>query len=267
MKNKVKLTILTIFILLVLIITGLIVNFLNSNNEYYKNEKDINIPIFVYHSIVDEMTAEDFMQTTKENFTKQIVGLRNIGYNFITYDDLIAYNEGKKKLSEKSIIITLDDGYADNYNVLYPVVKELNVPVTINIIDDRIGQEAYLTWEQIIEMEASGLVSIYSHSAHHNDPNTVPTEQYVDEIKESHKKIEEKLGKQVTKVFTYPYGLNSEEKIEALAKEGFVQNMTDNLVNNSKTLNMYRLHREYPLNDSVAKIILKTFYRRIRYGG
>lgn len=69
----------------------------------------------------------------------------------------------------------------------------------------------------------------------------------------------------MTKVFTYPYGLNGEEKIEALEKEGFIQNLTDNRVNQSETLDLSRLHREYPLNDSVAKILLKTFYRSIRY--
>ena len=44
-----------------------------------------------------------------------------------------------------------------------------------------------------------------------------------------------------------------------------MQNLTDNKVNMSNKLNIYSLHREYPLEDSVFKILLKTNYRVIRY--
>ena len=110
-----------------------------------------------------------------------------------------------------------------------------------------------------------GLVDIYTHSRYHEEATDIPTKQYVDDILYAHHHIEEQLGKQVTKVFTYPYGINGDEKIEALQKEGFVQNLTDNKINKSKELDLARLHREYPLNDSVAKILLKTLYRSIRY--
>ena len=69
------------------------------------------------------------------------------------------------------------------------------------------------------------------------------------------------------KVFTYPYGLCTEEHIEALAKEGFIQNLTDNRVNQSNKLDLSRLHRCYPLDNSVLKILLKIQYRSLKYGG
>lgn len=266
-KNKILFSIFICLIIVFLTIAVPVFSFLNSNNEYYRNEKKILIPIFVYHDIVEEMTAEEFMQTTKENFEEQITELAKLGYKFITYDDLIQYNNGKQKLNEKSIIITFDDGYVGNYEIMYPIIQKYNIPVTINVIDDRIGKVGYLNWEQIKKMEESGLVSIYTHSSHHEDPNTIEDYQYAQNIEQAHKNIEEQLGKKVTKVFTYPYGLNNEEKIKILGEKGFVQNLTDNKVNNSKDLNLNKLHREYPLNDSVAKILIKTMYRNIRYGG
>ncbi len=266
-NKKILFSILIIAIITCIIITIPIVNFIKSSNEYYRNEKRILIPIFVYHDIVDELTAEEFMQTTKENFEKQIVGLSKLGYKFINYDSLIKYNNGQEKLNEKSILIAFDDGYVGNYEIMYPIIQKYNIPVTINIIDDRIGKDGYLNWEQIKQMEESGLVSIYTHSLHHEDPNTVENYKYAQDIEKAHKNIEEQLGKEVTKVFTYPYGLNNEEKIKILGEKGFVQNLTDNKVNNSEDLNLNKLHREYPLNDSVAKILIKTIYRNIRYGG
>ena len=266
-KKRIILTILSIITIIIVFIIGLLVNFLNSNNEYYKDEKKILIPIFVYHDIVEKMTGEEFMQTTRENFEKQIIGLSKIGYKFITYDDLIQYNNGQKKLNEKSILIAFDDGYVGNYEIMFPIIQKYNIPVAINIIDDKIGKEGYLNWEQIKEMEKSGLVNIYTHSLHHEDPNTIEDNQYANDIEQAHNNIEEKLEKKITKIFTYPYGLNNEEKIKILAERGFIQNLTDNKVNNSKDLNLSKLHREYPLNDSVVKILIKTMYRNIRYGG
>lgn len=122
-----------------------------------------------------------------------------------------------------------------------------------------------MDWKEISQMSESGLVDIYTHSRHHEFADTVPTEKYVEDIKYAHENIEKHLNKRITKVFTYPYGVNGNEKIKALEEEGFIQNLTDNKVNKSNKLDLSRLHREYPLNDSVPKILLKTVYRSIRY--
>ena len=52
-----------------------------------------------------------------------------------------------------------------------------------------------------------------------------------------------------------------------LEENGIVQNFTDSKINQSKTLNLYGLHRMYALEDSAWKIILKIEYRHFRYGG
>ena len=45
----------------------------------------------------DESQIEyDYMQTTEENFKKQILGLMKLGYKPISYQDLVDYQEGKK---------------------------------------------------------------------------------------------------------------------------------------------------------------------------
>ena len=67
------------------------------------------------------------------------------------------------------------------------------------------------------------------------------------------------------KVFAYPYGLASDEHINELANAGYIENLMDNRINLSNSLNLNSLHRCYPANDSVFKIILKQKYRAIRY--
>lgn len=265
MKKKILLTISTVLVLLFTIILIFVLNFALSNKEYYKHEKNISIPIFVYHEIVKQKTAEDFMQTTDTVFKKQICGLLKLGYEFITYDDLIAYNNGEKKLKNKVVLVTFDDGFISNYEILFPIIKELQVPITINVINSNVGTPNYMSWSQLKQMYDSGLVKIHSHGKLHIESFKIKKGKFVKDILMAHHNIEKHLGKKIAKVFTYPYGIYEEKKLRALEKEGFVQNLTDNKINESKTLNMSRLHREYPLSDSVFMILLKILYREIRY--
>lgn len=269
-NKKIKKIIITIviFVLVALILLGLrITFFIMSTEEYLKTEKNIDIPIFVYHDVVLEQTAPSYMQITTTKFKEQIKGLMSLGYKFITYEDLVAFDKGEKKLPEKVIILSFDDGWEGNYNNLFNIVKELNIPIAINIVDNTVGTKGALNWEQIKEMEDSGLVKIYSHGKRHVEANTIETKEFVKEIKEAHENIEKNLNKKVKKVYTYPYGIYEEDKVKELEKEGFIQNLTDNKINKSKKINLSKLHREYPLNDSPFIILLKTFYRSFRYGG
>ena len=78
--------------------------------------------------------------------------------------------------------------------------------------------------------------------------------------------LQKELGDpNILKVFTDPYGLCSEEGRKTLKDAGYVQNLTDNKINTSNKLDLSGLHRTYPLNDSVFKILLKIQYRAIRY--
>ena len=91
MKKKIlKIGLIIITILIVAIIGLVIYDRSTINNKYTINDGNIDIPIFLYHNIVnnDSEVIYDYMQTTKAVFEKQIVGLKNLGYDFITYEQL-----------------------------------------------------------------------------------------------------------------------------------------------------------------------------------
>lgn len=237
------------------------------NNQYSINELNIDIPIFVYHNIVHDSSQikYDYMQTPKDIFEKQIKGLQDYGYHFITYDELQKFKNNEIKLYKKSCILTFDDGCEGVYKNAYPIAKKYNIPFTMFVITNSMGQDGVITWEQAKEMQDSGLVTIASHSMDHPEFTSLSVEDAVKNVNTSYEIIESKLGKQKVKVFTYPYGLYKEEQIVELEKQGYIQNLTDNKINKSKHLNLSRLHRCYPLEDSVFKIIFKIHYRSIRY--
>lgn len=264
-KNR-KIRSYIISIIIIVISSFTIYNIATVNKTYYKGEKELYIPIFIYHDIVsDESEIEyEYMQTTYKTFEKQISGLKGLGYNFITYEDLKLYNKGEKALPKKSCILTFDDGWDGVYTYAYPVIKKYNVPITSFVVNYLVGTEGYFTWEQAKEMNSSGLVEIASHSIDHEKFDKKTVEEAVNDINLSYRQIMEEVN--ITeKIFTYPCGIYTEEQVKALKNEGYIQNLTDNRINNTSNLDLSKLHRCYPLSDSVLEILVKVFYRSLRY--
>lgn len=264
-KNNKKLRSYIVIIILLLITSYIIYNIATINKTYYKDEKDMNISIFVYHDIVENSNEieYEYMQTTKEKFEKQIKGLQELGYHFISYDDLIKYNKNEKALPKNSCIVTFDDGWDGVYDYAYPIAK-YNVPITSFIVNYLVGTDGYFTWEQAKEMKESGIVTIASHSLDHTKFDEKELKEAIENVEQSYEDIKQRLNSE-EKIFTYPYGLYTEEQIEELGKIGYIQNLTDNRINKSSKLDMKRLHRCYPLNDNPLEIILKIVCRSIRY--
>lgn len=231
----------------------------DKTKTYFKGEKNLRIPILLYHEITEEAPERSmaYMHTTKENFEKQIAGLLEYGYTVISYNDLIAYNNGEKALPEKVVLIDFDDGYVGNYLYAFNIIKKYNVPISIYVVDDLVGTPGYFNWEQAKEMSDSGLVSINTHGKTHIFYNKESKETLVNHIEYAHSVIEKNLGKSVTKVFTYPYGAYTDEELDALKQSGFIQNLTNDEINNSNSLNLYGLSRIYVMNHYSKFKILK----------
>lgn len=242
--------------------------FYTSKKMYYIGEKNLHLPIYTYHQIVenaDEIEI-DYMQTTYKNFQKQINGLLKIGYTPITYKDLIDFKNGSKTIAGRSCIITFDDGYKSVFKYVYPFIKEKNIPITLFIVNNLVGSDGYMTWDELNEMYESGLVSIYSHGLNHLEYDKFGSDILLKETEESYKDIKNNLDdEKILKIFAYPCGYCTDDEIEILAENGYVQNLMDGKINESNSLDLNRLHRVYPLNDSIFKILIKQIYKTIKY--
>ena len=231
----------------------------DKSKKYYRSEKNIKIPILLYHQITNEKSNRNdyYLCTTSKQFEKQISGLKNIGYTFITYDDLIKYYNNELALPEYVAIITFDDGYLNNYENAYPVAQKYNIPINIFVIDNCVGSDGYFSWDQAREMEKSDLVNIYSHGKTHIPYGEESAEIVKEYISYAHTHLESELGHTVTKVFAYPYGSCSEISISALAELGFVQNLLGERLNTSDTLDLNGLGRIYVKQNYNVETILK----------
>ena len=257
------------FILLLFVFIIFIIYYLSTSKKmYYINEKNLQIPIYTYHQIVEtnDEVEIDYMQTTYSNFKKQVNGLLKLGYTPITYQDLIDYKNGKKAIPKRSCLITFDDGYESVYTFVFPFIKEKNIPITLFVVNNLVDLDGYMTWDQLRQMNKNKFVSIYSHGLNHSEYDKLGSEILLNETNESYENLRENLNDEnLLKIFAYPCGFYTEEGIEILSENGFVQNLMDGKINTSSTLNLNKLHRVYPLNDSVFKILLKQIYKTIKY--
>lgn len=267
--STVKKVILSALLVLILAIVSFIIyEMATVNNTYYIGEKNLQIPVFVYHDIVeDESQIEfDYMQTTAKQFEKQMTELMKLGYKPISYEDLVAYKNGKKAIPKWSFLVTFDDGYTGVYKYAFKIAKKYNIPMTSFEISDTVGTTGYYTWEQAKEMKESGLMSIYLHGYTHTQYDQETPERLLSDTNKAQEDLENHLeDNNILKVFTYPYGLYTNEERNVLWQAGYVQNLTDNRINLSDRLDLSGLHRSYPLNNSVLKILLKIQYRVLKY--
>lgn len=107
------------------------------------------------------------------------------------------------------VILTFDDGYESDYNIVRPIFAELGLKGTFFIIGSRIGySERYMNAAQIKEMAEIGH-EIGSHTLSHPYLTELSMEEMINEFKESKRAIQEVTGVPV-ETLCYPYGDNDE---------------------------------------------------------
>lgn len=166
--------------------------------------------IYKYDSTCD---LEKELYVEPEKFSKQMDFLLKHKYTPITLEELSkSYKDGYFNLPKKSILITFDDGWLDNYTKAFPILKEKNIKANIFVSCNYIEQKNCMNWNQLLEMKNSGLISFGSHTINHpTDIQTLNDTDILKELKESKQNLEEKLNITIDS-FAYPSGAGATNK-------------------------------------------------------
>ncbi len=201
------------------------------------------VPIMMYHH-VDNKNHHELNTVSPENFEKQMAYLKRHGFHVIRFDELVSATAHHTKLPPKSVVITFDDGYLDNYLYAYPVLEKYQFPATIFVPSDLMNTtEGFLTWDQIKVMMNSGLVSIGSHTRTHVYlPDYPDFKKVEDEVVTSKRIIEEKIGKKV-EYFCYPSGGFTYEIKDLLRRAGYKGACTTNRGRDRYNKDVFELKR------------------------
>jgi len=164
--------------------------------------------ILMYHSVCPNPAPKNLLAVSVSSFERQMRFLKERRYNVITIESLADLIRQKKKIPPKSIAITFDDGYKDNYTYAFPILKKYKLPATIFIITNEVGRPdgSRLNWEEILAMRDSGLISFGSHCLGPEPLTKIKSQEEVKrQIFASKAVLEEKLGRKVN-IFSYPEG-------------------------------------------------------------
>lgn len=215
----------------------------------------LNVPVLMYHHVEPYELAkkEGHAQLTVDSaiFDAQMKYLVDHGYNTISAEELAQALISHTALPSKTVVVTLDDGYMDNYLYAYDSAKRYNVKLNVMIPTGLLGNSGYMSWENLKEMVNSGLVYAYDHTWSHYSIPKGPYEKVEQEIMMAKKQLEEQLGKPVV-IFTYPYGPSSPEAIEILKKNGFLAAFTTVQSNIQCDSYIYTLKRTRVGNASLS---------------
>ena len=168
-----------------------------------------DVPTLMYHAVSNDTWGITSLFVKPEILEQQLQYLTENGYDPIFFEDLYHLEE-----YDKPVLLTFDDGYADNYTELFPLLQKYNVKATVFIITDLMNTDKYLTTEQIQEMAASGLVSIQSHTASHPNLDTLSLEDQLEELERSKLEVT-RLCLREPYVICYPTGRYNDDTLEA----------------------------------------------------
>lgn len=174
------------------------------------------VPILAYHQVHDD---EELYTINEADFAEQMYYLQENGYTAVSLADMFAAWAGEKPLPAKPVIITFDDGYADNLLAAQPIMEKYGMKGTMFIIGSFVGQPDYLTWEQIRELKSRG-AEIGSHTMTHAALNEIPRSEQESEVRLSRQVLEEHLGVPV-EYLAYPYGQYDSALPEILHQAGY----------------------------------------------
>ena len=202
--------------------------------------KPSGIPVLNYHQIND--VDENLLTVSTSEFETQMAWLEENGYQTITVSELLDFLDGKGSLPERPVLITFDDGYIDNYQCAFPILKKHNMKACIFLISEYVSlYPNYLTWEQLSEMQSSG-IEFGSHTVDHNVLTELSPNSVNHELADSKDLLEKRLKRRI-EVLAYPCGFTNEYIKSRVNASGYRAAFTVNLGNVHTGDDLYALNR------------------------
>lgn len=239
--------------------------------------------MLMYHHV---NPSGDFINSRPGIFENHIRFLKDHGFTALHTGELNLILNGIKTPPRKPVMITFDDGWLDNWLFAFPILKKYNMKAVIFIITSMIaererrqrsdegvagalpthrecrkiikagrGDEVMLSWDELGEMEGSGIVDIQSHTHTHqrwdklySDRNRL-RDTLLEELDISREMIKDKLGKD-SNALCWPWGVYDREYIDIARSSGYEMLFTCHKGTNSGASDIMEIRRIAIANTS-----------------
>lgn len=211
-----------------------------------------SVPVLMYHHV---SPVDGMITVSTANFERQLQWLQKHGYRSLTCDEFAGHLAGQP-VPARSVLITFDDGYLDNWVYAYPLMKRYGFRGVIFLVtswvgdgpvrrylgqnalpetpshrecEDRIEQgradEVMLRWSEVEAMRADGVFEFHSHTHTHTrwdlGPEKADKNRHMEEeLALSRATLEARMG-HVSEHFCWPQGYFDDDYVRIAKEAGF----------------------------------------------
>ena len=205
------------------------------------------VPVLVYHNMAPE--AKGRLTIAVKTFEEQMRYLKAQGYRVISLNELLEFNSLRRQLSQKSVVVTFDDGYKSFLQYAYPILKELGFTATLFVYTDYVGAgRNALSWDDLKRLAQEGF-QIEAHSKTHDDLRRRPEESDADFARRMQAELAYPLTlfqrhlARSSPILAYPYGKTDDKVIQKVKEYGYTAALTVLRQGNASFVYPLTLHR------------------------
>jgi peptidoglycan/xylan/chitin deacetylase (PgdA/CDA1 family) len=183
------------------------------------------VPIIVYHRVVENPKGPRLTVMSTRLFRAQMAWLADHGYQPVTLRRVYDAWTGEGLLPPKPVVLTFDDGYADQVRNAAPVLREYGWPAELGLVSTALylGDDppaTSLTPEMVQGLLDDGW-GLESHSVNHLDLTRLWGDELRHELVDSRARLEELFGVEVD-FFCFPGGIYNKRIKIAARRAGYL---------------------------------------------
>ena len=205
--------------------------------------ESITLPIVMYHHISPEAKRLGKYVITPDEFEKDLQYLKESGYESISSEQLKGWLDGKKRLPEKPVMITFDDGYESTAVYACPLLEKYHMHGIVAVIgtvatqytenpDHNLGY-SHMSWEAVAELDSGSVMEVQCHTnnMHKLTPrkgcnkmsgeNLVDYEKALSEDINTFQNLFVKSTGHKSDVLALPFGSHSKATLDIIQRLGF----------------------------------------------
>ncbi|NIY92968.1 polysaccharide deacetylase family protein, partial [Vibrio diazotrophicus] len=202
----------------------------------YVEKLQREIPVIMYHRFIqaDDEKGVHGTYLHVDMLEKHFKLLKRMGFETLTFRDLADKGLIRRlEYGKRYIIITVDDGYLDNHELLFPLLKKYNFKVVVYVVTGEIFNRwdvdvpnnpeksvPLMSSEQVKALHDSGLVEIGGHTLTHPRLSQLSRDQQHNQIEKNKHQLEKLLSTQLCS-FAYPYGDHNQDSKDIVREAGY----------------------------------------------
>ena len=198
-----------------------LINMTSGNILFFpaKAESQTSAVIIMYHRFGEGLYPST--NITMKQLDSHIAELSKKRYNVAPVIDIIESIQKGKPLPDRTIGITIDDGFRSVYTKAWPKFKKAGLPFTVFIATNPIdrGSTKYMDWDQIRDLKRDG-VEIGAHTSSHNHMPITDNNRNLSELLNSNSRMLKEIG-HIPILFAYPFGEMSTQNLQQINKAGY----------------------------------------------